>query len=91
MAKKSNSDLPFDGAISRFADNEAPKDIRELKGSQPGGKLHRLARQTVEALGIAHDHMRSAVPGDVQPEVLLRGQLQGQDVVVRGGLRVAEE
>ena len=29
MAKKSNSDLPFDGAISRFADKEAPKDIRE--------------------------------------------------------------
>ncbi len=29
MAKKSNSDKPFDGAVSRFADKEAPKDIRK--------------------------------------------------------------
>ena len=29
MAKHDDSDLPFDGAISRFADKEAPKDIRE--------------------------------------------------------------
>ena len=45
-------------------------------------KPQRIARQTVQTLRIPHHHMRARRPRDMKPEIVLRGELKGQDIVV---------
>ena len=42
----------------------------------------RLPRQTLETLGVPHDHVRARAARDVQPEVALGRDLKGERVVV---------
>src|SRR5205085_7075346 len=79
---------------ARFADVGAGAEVdgdaaagAELgvAGSQPGGELHRVARQAGDAVGVADDHVRARIGGDVEPEVSRRADLKGEYVVVRRG------
>src|SRR5215471_6412194 len=50
-----------------------------------GGETQRVQRQSFEALGIAHDHVRAGAGRHVKPCIARLAQLEGEQIVVRRG------
>src|SRR6266540_5398675 len=82
------------GKPSRLADvgagGEVDGDAPTMPGlgvarGQRGGEAQRVAREPLEAVGIAHDHVRAGFRGHVQPRVAGFAEPEGEQVIVRRG------
>jgi len=56
-----------------------------VTGGERCRKAQRATRKTIDTVRIADDDVRTGMAADVQPEILRRSELEGDDIVVGSG------